>query len=201
MLKIIAGEYRSRHLLSPPDGETSRPYAHRVREAVFNLLRGWWEDARVLDLFAGVGTVGLEAASRGAAEVVTVERDRRIFRLLEENIATLDCGDRVTAVMADALGPGALLRAPTPVDLVFIDPPYLLMREEASRSRVFEQMTRCAAIMADPSFLVLRSPLGPEDIDLAVPGLAGPEPHRYGPGMWVLLYQPETSGPGGERDG
>lgn len=78
MLQISGGEYRSRRLTSPPDAEVSRPYARRAREAVFNLLRGWFEDARVLDLFAGVGTMGLEAASRGAAAVVMVERDKPI---------------------------------------------------------------------------------------------------------------------------
>ena len=190
MLRITGGDYRSRRLSSPPDAEVSRPYAQRAREAVFNMLRGWFEDARVLDLFAGVGTMGLEAVSRGAAAVVMVERDRRIGRLLEENIATLACGDRATAVHADALGAVALARAPEPVDVVFVDPPYAMMRDGGGRERVLGQIARCRQAMAARSFLVLRSPLGPDDADLTVGGFDGPEPHRYGSGMWVLLYQP-----------
>src|SRR5262245_15938357 len=78
MLKIIAGEFRSRKLLTPDDGSVSRPYGARVKESIFNLLRGWFEGATVIDLFAGVGTMGLEAVSRGAARVFMVERDRHI---------------------------------------------------------------------------------------------------------------------------
>lgn len=190
MLKIIAGDYRSRRLLAPPDDEASRPYTGRAREAVFNLLRGWFEGARVLDLFAGVGTIGLEALSRGAEAAVMVELDRCMHRLLEQNIEDLGCGDRATAVCADALGTTALLQAPQPVDVVFIDPPYRMMREEVARRRILATIERCRAVMADESFLVLRSPLGPETGALGVDGFAGPEGHRYGVDMWVLLYSP-----------
>jgi 16S rRNA (guanine(966)-N(2))-methyltransferase RsmD len=190
MLRITGGIHRSRHLVTPPDESVSRPYAQRAREAVFNMLREWFEDASVLDLFAGVGTMGLEAVSRGAARVVMVERDLKIFALLEQNIAALDCGDRATAVRADALGELALLRAPAPVDVVFMDPPYPLMAEASTRERVLEQAARCRRVMADESFLVLRAPFGPDEHDLAIEGLDGPEPHQFGAGMWVLLYAP-----------
>ena len=126
MLKIISGEYRSRILLTPEGEDRTRPMTARVKESVFAMLQGWFKGARVLDLFAGVGTVGLECASRGAAEVVMIERDREVFRYLEHNIETLKCGDRVIAIQADALGPTALARSPKPVDLVFMDPPYEL---------------------------------------------------------------------------
>ena len=205
MIRIIAGEYRSRKLLTPPDEAVSRPYAQRVKEAVFNLLREWFEDARVLDLFAGVGTMGLEAVSRGAGEVVMVERDRRMFGLLEQNIAALGCGDRTTAICGDALSRTALLRAPRPVDVAFVDPPYRMMQDEPPRRRVLEQMSHCREVMARQSFLVLRSPLGPDQGDLTVEGLVGPEAHQYGKEMWVLLYEPEKPisgipGPPGESE-
>jgi 16S rRNA (guanine966-N2)-methyltransferase len=192
MLKIIGGEFRSRVLRSPPGDETTRPYLARVRESVFNLLRGWCEDASVLDLFAGVGTVGLEAASRGARTVVLVERDRRLFELMQTNIDALGCGDRVQAVHGDALSPVTIARAAAPVDLVFVDPPYPMMREPASRERVLRQIEACRSIMGEQGFVVLRSPLGPDDADWAIPGFDGPEAHRYGPTMWVLLYAPAT---------
>ena len=82
MIKIIGGEYRSRILEGPPDASTTRPITARVKEAVFNLLRGWCDDAVVLDLFAGVGAIGLEAVSRGAREVVLVELNTRIASIL-----------------------------------------------------------------------------------------------------------------------
>jgi 16S rRNA (guanine966-N2)-methyltransferase len=206
MLKIIAGEYRSRRLTPPPDGEVTRPYLGRVRESVFSILQGWFEDASVLDLFAGVGTMGLEAVSRGARIVVMVEQDRRIYRILQENVASLGCEDRAVCMLADALGSACLARAETPVDIVFVDPPYAMMRSEAGRRRVLSQVARCRGIIADGGFLVLRTPWGPETVDLDVAGFAGPEPHRYGRDMWVLLYQPlaafvhETSGPARDPD-
>jgi len=191
MLKIIGGEYRSRILVEPADDEASRPYLARMKESVFNLLRGWFEDARVLDLFAGVGTVGLEAVSRGASEVVMFEQSGDTFERLRENIETLGCGDRARAVRGDALGPGAIQQAPRPVDLLFIDPPYAMMQEEAGRQRVLAQIGRARSILADPSFVILRTPLDPAEVDHAVPGFAGPEVHDYGKHKYVLLYQPE----------
>lgn len=190
MLKIISGEYRSRRLASPPDETITRPYAQRVKESVFNLLRGWFDDARVLDLFAGVGTMGLEAVSRGASQVLMVEQNRSIFRLLEENIQSLDCGDRATAMNADALGQTCLLRAPQPVDIVFVDPPYAMMREEASQQRVLGQVQRVRSVMGDSGFLVLRSPQKPHGPQWELEGFDGPEVHKYAKDMWVLLYAP-----------
>ena len=103
MLKIIGGEYRSRIIESPPDEAGQRPYLARIRESVFNLLRGWFEDARVLDLFAGVGTVGLEAVSRGAKTVLMVEKSPRTYKRLVANIEALGCGDRAIPMLGDAL--------------------------------------------------------------------------------------------------
>ena len=192
MLKIIAGEYRSRRLREPRLDEPSRPYLHRIRESVFNLLRGWFEDASVLDLFAGVGTVGLEAVSRGASHVVLVEMNPQTHSHLVENIETLGCGDRAEAVLGDALSEHILFRAPKPVDLMFVDPPYPMMADETSRARVFEQIERCRVVLAEQSFVILRSPVGPNDADMSIPGYDGPEPHDYGRDKWVLLYQPSA---------
>ena len=199
MLRIIGGEYRSHHLNSPPDAEVTRPYTARVKEAVFNLLRGWWADARVVDLYAGVGTMGLEAASRGAAWVLMVERDRKIARIARENIDMLGCGDRVELMQGDAGGLAALSAATEPVDVVFIDPPYRDMEDEAGRRSVCELAARWGERMKDQAFLVLRSPMGPDEAELAIDGMEGPEAHRYGNDMWVLLYCPrrDEHGAGG----
>jgi 16S rRNA (guanine966-N2)-methyltransferase len=191
MLRILAGEYRSRLLASPRESDRTRPYTGRVKESLFNLLRGWFEDARVLDLFAGVGTVGLEAASRGAREVFCVERDREILGFLERNIASLGCGDRVRAISGDALSPALLPRCPGPFDLVFLDPPYELMEEESQRERILTLAARCRSLMGDRGFLVLRRPVTAQSPPApAIEGFDGPEAHRHGASMEILLYMP-----------
>ena len=191
MLKIIGGIHRTRRLLAPPDAEVTRPYTARIRESVFAELRGHIDGARVLDLFAGVGTMGLEAASRGAAEVVMIERDRAVFAMLEANIAALQCADHVRAVRGDALGEMAIAMAPRPIDVLFVDPPYPLMRTEEGQERMQRLLELLAPLMHSDGWLVLRRPSGPEPQELALPRWAGPEVHRHGREMLVLYYQAE----------
>ena len=192
MLKILGGEFRSRLLDSPDSAEQTRPMTSRTKESIFNLLRGWFDGARVLDLFAGVGTMGLEAVSRGASEVVLFERDRDVYGFLARNIASLGCGDRATAVQGDALGPLAIDRAPKPVDVVFLDPPYEMMFDAPRRRKVLDQARRLRSVMAEKSFLVLRSPIELPEDEARIDGFDGPESHRYGSEMLVLLYMPSS---------
>ena len=163
----------------------------RVKDSIFNLLRGWFEDARVLDLFAGVGTLGLEAASRGAAEVVCVERDRTVRTFLLRNIDTLGCGDRVRAIPADALAVPTSGIVAGPFDIVFMDPPYALFAEERSREHVLAAASGCRELMGERGFLVLRRPVERDSPPPpALEGFDGPEVHDFGKGMQVLLYCP-----------
>ena len=189
MVRIIAGEYRSRQLLSERNDESTRPFLSRVKESVFSMLHEWFDGARVLDLFAGVGTVGLEAVSRGASAVLMVEKRPRTYRVLRGNIDRLGCGDRAKALLGDALGQVSLLQAPQPVDLVFVDPPYSMMQEPRVRRRILDQIERCRGIMADKGYLILRSPVGPDEVE-AIKNFHGPEAHRYRKDMWVLIYEP-----------
>jgi 16S rRNA (guanine966-N2)-methyltransferase len=135
-VRIVGGQWRSRRIRFPP-GAALRPTPDRVRETLFNWLQGVIGGARCLDLFAGSGALGLEALSRGAAEVVLVERDRAIAAALAANLALLERPAAVTAVAAAAAGaPGArgrvlhadafeFLAGPArPFDVVFLDPPY-----------------------------------------------------------------------------
>jgi 16S rRNA (guanine(966)-N(2))-methyltransferase RsmD len=191
MLRILGGEFRSRVLHSPVDDRVTRPFSSRAKESLCNILRGWFEDANVLDLFAGVGTMGLEAVSRGAANVLMVEKNPATYALLRKNVEALGCEDRASTMKADALGNTCLLRAPQPVDLVFCDPPYILMHEEASRLRVLEQLERCRTIMNPKGFLTLRIDVDPKVIPHTLAGFHGPEVHEFGRGtMRVMLYQP-----------
>ena len=194
MPKIISGDFRTRILLTPDGEDRTRPMTARVKESVFAMLQGWFKGARVLDLFAGVGTVGLECVSRGAVEVVMVERDREVFRYLEHNIETLKCRDRAIAIQADALGPTALARSPKPVDLVFMDPPYALMVDPATRKMVMAQAARTLQLFAPKGFLVLRTPVDLDEDERKIPGFKGPESHQYKDDMFVYLYMPDRSG-------
>ena len=194
MPKIISGDFRTRILLTPDGEDRTRPMTARVKESLFAMLQGWFKGARVLDLFAGVGTVGLECVSRGAVEVVMVERDREVFRYLEHNIETLKCRDRAIAIQADALGPTALARSPKPVDLVFMDPPYALMVDPATRKMVMAQAARTLPLFAPKGFLVLRTPVDLDEDERKIPGFKGPESHQYKDDMFVYLYMPDRSG-------
>jgi 16S rRNA (guanine966-N2)-methyltransferase len=126
-VRIIGGRHRGARLAGPPPGDGAvRPTTDRVRESLFNLLAHGLGDpvpgARVLDLFAGTGALGLEALSRGAEAAVFVEAARGAAGLVEANVARLGLGERARVVRRDAtrLGPnpGAAF------DLVFLDPPY-----------------------------------------------------------------------------
>jgi 16S rRNA (guanine966-N2)-methyltransferase len=202
MLRIISGEFRSRQLHAPKDDRVTRPYPSRVREAVFNTLREWFEGATVLDLFAGVGSMGLEAVSRGAANVVMVERSKPIFKLLQQNIEELGCANRAQAVMGDALAPRSLLLPRTPIDVIFLDPPYLMMMEDGPRQQVLDQLDRCATVLRDGGLVVFRSPLSAERLGLEVPHLDGPEERHYGKDMYLMYYQkPKPAASTAEQSG
>ena len=119
-LRIIAGRWRGRRLtFAPVPG--LRPTPDRVRETLFNWLSPVIAGTRCLDLYAGSGALGLEAASRGAAEVVLVDRDTRISATLRQQLQRLDAG-QVRVLQADA---GDYLRGQAqPYDIVFLDPPF-----------------------------------------------------------------------------
>lgn len=157
-MRIIAGEFKKRRLQGPPDDSVTRPIPDQVKESLFNILRGHCQDGAAFDCFAGTGSIGLEALSRGCPRCVFVERDRRIAEILRANIEHCGAGDRAEVVVGDALGAGALSRCPRPVHLVFFDPPYPLVRQEASWKRVKEQFSRAVALLDDTGYAVLRTP-------------------------------------------
>ena len=123
-MRIVAGAFKGRRLSSPKDNRI-RPTSDRLRESLFNRLahRGDFDiaGARVADLFAGTGALGLEALSRGAAEAVFVEQSRAASRLIRDNIAALGLGGRAQVLAVDAR---KLPAAATSFDLIFLDPPY-----------------------------------------------------------------------------
>jgi 16S rRNA (guanine966-N2)-methyltransferase len=123
-MRIIAGLWKGRRLVTPR-GDTTRPTADQVRIALMDTLAPRLPGARVLDLFAGAGGIGLEALSRGAAHATFVERDARAVTALRANIATLGA-EACTRVVRDDAGRALarLARDGEAFDVVFLDPPY-----------------------------------------------------------------------------
>jgi 16S rRNA (guanine966-N2)-methyltransferase len=119
--RITGGSLGSRKLRSPK-GQQVRPTPGRVKESLFSILMHRLEGARVLDLFAGTGAIGFEAASRGAARVVSVEAQRDVANAIEEAAKNLGVDDVVTVFQAPA--ERALYRLEGPFDIVYLDPPY-----------------------------------------------------------------------------
>lgn len=123
-LRIVAGEWRGRRFKVPPAGV--RPTSDRVREAWLSIVHPHLDGARVVDLCAGSGALGLEALSRGAVSCDFVEKSPAVQRVLEANIIALTAGERSAVHRTDAL---AFLGAPDPEstprwDVAFADPPY-----------------------------------------------------------------------------
>lgn len=161
-MRIIAGEHRGRRLAAPK-GRGTRPMLDRVREALFSTLGARLEDAWVLDLFAGTGSLGLEALSRGAERVRLVERHAATLTLLRENVAALGGEERCEAAGGDALAPTSWRfsgseRLP---DLALWDPPYPLLEGGDTRRRVLEAVDQQLRTgLAPDGLLVLHAPPG-----------------------------------------
>ncbi len=124
-MRVIAGTAKGRRLRAPA-GLHVRPSGARLRESAFGILehRGAIAAARVLDLFAGTGALGIEALSRGAATLVAVEQDRDVARLLQSNVEHAGFAGATRIVVLPALRAVAQLPPDEPFDLVLVDPPY-----------------------------------------------------------------------------
>ncbi len=123
--RITAGDFRGR-ALSTPKGMPLRPTRSLVREALFNILGETIDDARFVDLYAGVGSVGLEALSRGAEHVTFVEKTRAHLALIADTSERFGCADRCDFVLGDVVTwlRGAGRRVVAAADIVFMDAPY-----------------------------------------------------------------------------
>ena len=121
-MRVIAGSAKGRTLDAPRGGAT-RPATDRIRETLFAILEPVLDDARVLDLFAGAGTLGIEALSRGAAHATFVERSAEALKTLHKNIKTAEFEGHAEVIAANVLG---FLEQSSagPYDVVFCDPPF-----------------------------------------------------------------------------
>ncbi|GEM32924.1 methyltransferase [Nocardia neocaledoniensis NBRC 108232] len=174
MTRIVAGTAGGRRLKVPPAG--TRPTSDRVREALFSAIdaRLDLDGARVVDLYAGSGALGLEALSRGAAHALLIESDRKAAAVVRANIAEL--GLPGAELRLGAVGSVLAHAAPAAYDLVFSDPPY-----EVSTEDVVADLVALASngwLAPDALVIVERSIRSPEITWPA--GYAALKPRRYG---------------------
>ena len=172
MIRIIAGEFKGQRLKTPATDKV-RPTAERVREAWFSIVQRSIRGARVLDLFAGSGALGLEALSRGAATADFVEVHRASLAALKANIKALNVGERAVVHRQDALKFAEKLQ-PGQYGVAFADPPY-----------AGEQATRLVALFRLTPFARVFSIEHPADKPIP-----GDDTRRYGDTAVTFIYAP-----------
>jgi 16S rRNA (guanine966-N2)-methyltransferase len=187
-MRIVSGQYKGKPIAAP-EGRSTRPTSDRAREAVFNILdHAPWapalNGARVLDLFAGSGALGLEALSRGAGFCLFVETDEAARGAIRDNIEALHLYGCTRIHRRDAtdLGPRPASAGPA-FDLVFLDPPYAKGLGE-----------KALAVMAEHAWLspgaVLVFERGADEPDLAPAGYEAIDERRYGAAKVLFLRWP-----------
>lgn len=195
MTRIIGGSAKGRRLQTPP-GDATRPTTDRVREALFSSIEAWlgsWQGVRFLDLYAGSGAVGLEAASRGASAITLVEADRRTAALVSANARTLGfpADVRAASVRVTLAAPPLEL-----YDVVFSDPPYPLSEEDLAED--LEQLQHW--LSPDALVVVERSRRSPEPS--WPPLISGRRAKRYGETtLWYGHADPPAAPPTGPLAG
>jgi len=185
-MRIVGGSRRGRRLKAP-EGRALRPTSERAREALFNILghRNFaplpLKNARVIDLFAGTGALGLEALSRGATHLTAVESDGAALACLRENVRALDFHSKVRVIQGDAT---RLPPAPEPCAYAFLDPPYRGGKAEPALESLAHNdwLVENAIVVTETSAKeVLAPPDGYQEIDR----------RRYGAAeIVILLYRP-----------
>jgi 16S rRNA (guanine966-N2)-methyltransferase len=201
-MRIIAGKWRGRTLLSPPAGAT-RPILDQVKGALFNILGaqlalpGRLPPCGVLDLFCGTGTLGLEALSRGARRCVFVEKDRGAVRGLRENIAALGAAAESVVLQADLWKASVPMLLPAEAfDLVFVDPPYADAdtRQPGCRVPGLIEALVAGGRVAPEGLIILRQPRQAACTNEIFTGVTLADQRTYGSMILSLLRVAAPSG-------
>lgn len=193
-MRIVAGRFKRRPLAAAP-GTTTRPLTDRAKVQLFQRLGGF-NGQHILDVFAGTGTIGLEALSRGAATAVFVERDHKAYELLRRNVESLGVADDALCWRADVLrcsfrpkGREELL----PYDRIFFDPPYKIAGDLRPGTPLYKSLERLArpGVCADGAELVLRVPSRQE---VSIPEVWRPDESLEMGGMTVHRFRLRGAG-------
>ncbi len=161
-MRIISGRLRRRKLLTNP-GLTTRPISSRVKESLFEHLNPYLVDARVCDVFAGTGTMGLESISRGAFTCVFIEQNLRAYELLNENVDNVGVREEAFTWRTDAVMTSfrpKYCEDFLPYEVVFFDPPYKMVEAMTPGTKFFKSLQRLAkdAITAPDVVVLFRTP-------------------------------------------
>lgn len=174
-MRVIAGKAKGR-VLTAPKGYQTRPIPAKIKEALFNVWQTRIADASFLDLFAGSGSIGIEALSRGARKVVFVERDRRAVNTIKRNLAACNFTDGYVIYQEDVFKRLARLKETGIVfDLVYLDPPFTV---SGIFLPVMESLSN-AAVLANSGAIAIRTPRELELPDRII-GLERTGCKRYG---------------------
>jgi 16S rRNA (guanine966-N2)-methyltransferase len=184
-MRIIGGRFRSRVLLGPEDERTTRPITDRAKQSLFDIVAPLLEGALVYDCFAGTGSMGLEALSRGARRATFFESDRTALARLRKNIDALGVQAEATVVPTDLFKYFA--RAPEPggaeaAGVIFLDPPYRFLRERPDELR--ELAGRLARHLGPEGRVVFRHDARDR---LELPGYTPEDVRNYGGMMLQIL--------------
>lgn len=183
-MRIIAGKFKGRSLITMKD-KSIRPTTDRVKESIFNLLQGYVEDAKVLDLFAGSGALGIEAISRGASSVVFADRSNDSIETVNTNLKKVN--GKVTVIRKDFLSTIDYLSArKEKFDIIFLDPPYKQGLEVVAIEKIEE-----SGILAEDGIIVVER--SREDVPLSLPSGYRALTERYYGSVTVVLVQKATA--------
>lgn len=162
-MRVIAGEHKGRRLAAVP-GKGTRPTADKVKESMFNMIGPYFDGGWALDLYAGTGSLGIEALSRGAERAVFVERDARAFAIVKQNVAACRLEEKAELYKNDASRAlQALAKRNLRFDLVFLDPPY-------AQQKIVEEITVLQEqnLLADGAWIVAE-----HDVAITLPEVIG----------------------------
>jgi 16S rRNA (guanine966-N2)-methyltransferase len=190
-MRITGGKFGSRALRAPK-GHATRPTTDRVREALFSILvsAGIVEKARVLDLYAGTGALGLEALSRGAARAILVESSREAIASLRANVAALGLERSALLIAGDVERVGGQVSRAGPYDLVLADPPWSMV-DRGEAGAALSSLVQSGAV-AQAAWVVLEHSSRTDPPDLH--GLVRLDLRRYGDTA-LTFYKPAILAP------
>lgn len=172
-MRVISGTLKGRRLVCPP-GLATRPTADRIKESIFNILSGRFQERRVLDLFAGTGALGIEALSRGAAVAVFIDQAKAAMDVLHRNIRALGLEGRSRTIRWNIRKNLNCLHSTPPFDLVFMDPPY----STDAVTPVLTSLAACGALCSGARIVIEHS--DQERIALPTDTLVLADQRRFG---------------------
>ncbi len=182
-MRVITGTAKGVSLKTP-EGMQTRPTSDRVKEALFSAIQFDLPNARVLDLFAGTGQLGIEALSRGAQKGVFVDLRRDACQLVQENLRKTNLTEKGTVVQSDYLS--YLKRAKGPFDIIFLDPPYAEVFLETALKHISE-----IDILANGGIIVTERPIGKELLG-DFPSLERSRDYKYGNTLITIFRNVST---------